>query len=117
MTVQNALASVAVSDLEVATTWYGEVLGSAATTPMPEVAEWRFPRGGALQVYREPDRAGEGSCTLAVDDLDEIGRNLARLGIDTSQRSSSDAVDTLMVKDPDGNHIAFAEAHDARLAS
>ena len=117
MAVQNALASVAVRDLDAATTWYGEVLASPPAIPMPEVAEWRFPRGGALQVYREPGRAGEGSCTLAVDDLDELEQKLTRMGIDTSQRSSNDAVDTLMIRDPDGNHIAFAEAHDPRLAS
>lgn len=117
MAVRNALASIAVGDFEAATAWYGEVLGSAATTPMPELAEWRFPRGGALQVYRDPDRAGEGSCTLAVDDLAEIERQLRRVGIDTSHRSSSDAVDTLTVTDTEGNSIAFAEAHAPRLAS
>lgn len=117
MIVQNALASVAVRDLDAAIRWYEEVLESPAATPMPEVAEWRFPRGGALQIYREPERAGEGSCTLAVDELDEIGRKLASMGIDTSRRASSDAVETLMVADPDGNHIAFAVAHDHRLAS
>ena len=117
MSIQNALASVAVSDLESAASWYAEVLGRPAATPMPEVAEWRFPRGGALQVYRQPERAGEGSCTLAVDDIEEIERRLSRMGLDTSQRASNDAVKTLMVSDPDGNHIAFAEAHDPGLAS
>ena len=120
MIVQNALASVAVRDLHAAVRWYEEVLESPASTPMPEVAEWRFPRGGALQIYREPERAGEGSCTLAVDELDEldeIGRKPAAMGIDTCRRGSNDAVETLMVADPDGNHIAFAVAYDRRLAS
>ena len=117
MLIQNALASIAVRDLDAAIRWYEEVLESPPATPMPEVAEWQFPRGGALQVYREPERAGEGSCTLAVDDLGEIGRRLEALGIDTSQRASNDAVATLMVADPDGNHLAFAKAHDPRLAS
>ncbi len=117
MVIQNALASVAVRDLDAAIRWYAQVLGTPADTPMPEVAEWRFPRGGALQLYHAPERAGNGSCTLAVDDIDEVGRTLAALGIDTSQRAANDAVETLMITDPDGNHIAFAEAHDPRLAS
>lgn len=83
---------------------------------MPEVAEWRFPRGGCLQVYRLPERAGNGSSTLAVDDIDSVVSRLAALGIDTGRRSSNDRVETLMVIDPDGNHVAFAESHDPALA-
>jgi hypothetical protein len=41
---------------------------------------------------------------------------LNALGIDTGQRSSSKKVKTLMITDPDGNHIAFAEALDPSLA-
>ena len=116
MAIENALASVAVKDLDAAVDWYERVLGHPGSKPMPEVAEWRFPRGGCLQVYRLPERAGNGSFTLAVDDIDSVERQLAAIGIDTSQRSSSNRVDTLMVTDPDGNHVAFAEAHDPALA-
>ena len=41
---------------------------------MPEVAEWKFERGGWLQVYQLPERAGGGSCTLAVSDIHQGGR-------------------------------------------
>ena len=67
-------------------------------------------------MYHLPERAGNGSFTLAVDDIDSVESWLAAIGIDTSQRSSNDRVDTLMVTDPDGNHVAFAEAHDPALA-
>lgn len=117
MTIQNALASVAVRDLDSASAWYAQVLGCPGEFPMPEVAEWRFQRGGGLQVYALPERAGQGSFTLAVGDLDEVERKLSGMGVDTSKQASSDRVRTLMVTDPDGNHIAFAEAHDPRLAS
>ena len=87
---------------------------------MPEVAEWKFPRGGWLQVYQLPERAGHGSCTLAVSNIDEMIASLENLGenlgIDTSQRTSGEKVKTLMIIDPDGNHIAFAEAIDKSMA-
>ena len=35
---------------------------------------------------------------------------------DTSQRPSTDHVRTVMFTDPDGNHIAFAQATDPALA-
>ena len=83
---------------------------------MPEVAEWRFPRGGWLQVYQLAERAGHGSVTLSVPGLDEIVAHVAALGIDTGERPAGPKVKTLMIVDPDGNHIAFAEAADSTMA-
>ena len=83
---------------------------------MPEVAEWSFERGGWLQVYQLPERAGSGSFTLAVSSIEEQIAHLTKLRIDTSKRTTGDRVKTLMINDPDGNHIAFAEALDPTLA-
>jgi hypothetical protein len=114
--IENALASVAVRDLEAAVMWYEKLLAMPASRPMADVAEWRLPRGGGLQVYRLAERAGSGSFTLAVTALDEQIAHLDSLNIDTSQRPSGDKVKTVMITDPDGNHIAFAEALDPNLA-
>lgn len=117
MSIDNAIASLAVTNLASALKWYEALLGKAAdSAPMPEVAEWKFPHGGWLQVYQLPERAGSGSCTLAVSDIEEVVAHVKKLGIDASQRSSSAQVKTLMIVDPDGNHIAFAEALDKTMA-
>ncbi len=116
MPIDNVLASVAVNDLDKAAAWYAELLGSPGNRPMPEVAEWTFPRGGGLQVYRLPERAGGGSLTFAVSDLEEQVRKLVSMKVDVSQRVSNDRVKTVMVADLDGNHLAFAEAIDPALA-
>ena len=117
MSIDNALASVAVKDLKAAMAWYERLFERPAdSAPMPEVAEWKFPRGGWLQVYQLPERAGHGSFTLAVSDINQIVAHVQKLGIDTSNQSSGAMVKTLMIVDPDGNHIAFAEALDESLA-
>jgi predicted enzyme related to lactoylglutathione lyase len=117
MSIDNAIASVAVKNLEAAVAWYELLLERAADSrPMPEVAEWKFKRGGWLQVYQLPERAGSGSFTLAVSNIDETVAHVEKLGIDASQRSSGEKVKTLMITDPDGNHIAFAEAIDKNMA-
>jgi predicted enzyme related to lactoylglutathione lyase len=117
MTIVNAIASLAVKDLQAATAWYEKIFGRPAdSTPMPEVAEWKFPRGGWLQVYQLPERAGAGSCTLAVTDIEELATHLHSLGIDTSERAAGQKVKTVMITDPDGNHLAFAEAIDRSMA-
>jgi hypothetical protein len=43
MTIDNALASLAVKDLKAAATWYEKLFRHPAdSTPMPEVMEWKF---------------------------------------------------------------------------
>jgi predicted enzyme related to lactoylglutathione lyase len=117
MKIENALASIAVKDLKAASAWYERLFGRPAdSTPMPEVAEWKFERGGWLQVYELAKRAGAGSCTLAVNEIAGVIAHLQSLGIDTSEASSGARVKTVMITDPDGNHIAFAEAIDPTLA-
>ena len=117
MSIDNAIASVAVKDLRLAEAWYEALLGRAADSkPMPEIAEWKFARGGWLQIYQLPERAGSGSFTLAVSDIEEVVAHVQKLGIDAAQRGSGEKVKTLMIVDPDGNHIAFAEAIDKSMA-
>lgn len=108
MAIDNALASVAVKDIDAAAAWYGRILGREGSRPMPSLAEWTFERGGGLQVYEGPERAGHGSFTLAVTDLDAEIRRLDELGVDTSGRMDGDNARILMIRDPDGNSIAYA---------
>jgi predicted enzyme related to lactoylglutathione lyase len=118
MTVANVLAGVAVRELNTAVAWYERVLGRPADTrPMSEVAEWRFPEGGWLQVFRDPQRAGSSSVTFAVRNLDEELRGLRSESVQVGQTSDTDMVKTAIVADPDGNQIVFAQAKTAGIAS
>jgi hypothetical protein len=115
MTITNALASLAVRDLAASSRWYEKLLGPASQ-PMAEVKEWQLERGGGLQIYELPERAGQGSCTLIVSDIDEIAQQLRSTGLAADPETArNDRVDTIMVKDPDGNSIAFAMPKDAML--
>jgi hypothetical protein len=117
MTISNALASVPVNDLRTAERWYEQLLGRPAdASPMPEVSEWRFPGGGWLQVYESKQRAGAGSVTLAVENLEEQMSELTKLGIDPGLPLVGKVVKVVMIKDPDGNSLAFAESTDPRMA-
>jgi predicted enzyme related to lactoylglutathione lyase len=113
MPIQNVWASVAVKDLNAAIAWYRRVLDRPPDSrPLPIVAEWKFQQGGGLQVYQLPERAGQGSCSFSVSRVQEQIASLEKLGIDTTQRTSNATVKTVMITDPDGNHIAFAETSD-----
>jgi catechol 2,3-dioxygenase-like lactoylglutathione lyase family enzyme len=106
--VQNALASVPVRDLKSACEWYERFLGRPPDSrPLSEVVEWKFEQGGWLQVYQLPERAGHGSVTLVVSDLEQ------QMGaFDRSAVVQNDPMKVVMIKDPDGNSIALTEAVD-----
>jgi len=111
MPILNAIASLAVRDLTASSAWYASLLDKEADTrPMPEVAEWKFDRGGGLQLYQQPERAGGGSVTLAVDDIDLLATHLQQLNVAHGALTRTAQVRTIMLTDPDGNHIAFAQA-------
>lgn len=117
MSIKNAIASVAVKDLSSAIQWYATLFGRPVDSrPMAEVAEWKFERGGWLQVYENAERAGAGSCTLAVSSLDGQIADLKNKGIETGEPMISEKAKVVMIKDPEGNSIAFAEAIDQSMA-
>lgn len=117
MAIKNVLASLAVKNLQSSVVWYEQLFGRPADSiPMPEVAEWKFERGGWLQVYQSKNNTGTGSVTLAVDNVEQQIAALKKLDIDPGQKMGGNKVKIIMIKDPDGNSIAFAEALDANIA-
>jgi hypothetical protein len=52
---------------------------------------------------------------MVVRDIENEIRKLDGMGVDTGSRSSKPRIKTVMVSDPDGNHIALAEALDPAL--
>ena len=114
MTIRNALAGVAVNDLDKAVAWYAKPLRrDADQRTMPEVAEFAFPGGRWLQVFVDSKRAGNSSVTLAVESLDAEMAALKSAGVRTTEPTRSDYVDTVILNDPDGNQILLAEAKSA----
>lgn len=114
MTIKNALAGVAVKNLDDAVAWYTTLIGRAPDDqPMPEVHEYSFGGGGWLQIFADADRAGKSSLTLTVDSIDDTIAALKTHGIESTEPTRSDYVDTTTVIDPDGNRIVFAEAKSA----
>ncbi|MDI1253849.1 VOC family protein [Thermomonas sp.] len=117
MSVENALAGVAVHDLETAAKWYEQLIGTAGKTPMPGLLEWSLPGGGSLQIFKDSKRAGSSSVTLSVTGLDDHIAQLSERGVKIGDRSASDKVSTAILLDPDGNQVVLAEQHTDKIAS
>jgi hypothetical protein len=110
MSTPHTLESLAVKDLAISVGWYQKLFGRLAdSSPMPEVAEWKFERGGWLQVYQLEELAGSGIATLAVTSLERQISSLREMGIDPGPAMISRTARTVMIRDPDGNSIEFVE--------
>ncbi len=110
MTITNALAGLAVEDLADAIDFYELLFGrSPDARPKSDVAEWKLPGGGWIQVLTDADRAGAGLLTLVVDDIGEEMGRLALLGLNPVAKSVGDFFKTAKYRDPDGNVIMLCQ--------
>jgi len=77
---------------------------------MPGLLEWHLADTFGVQVWAEPERAGNSSIVLDESDLDALGVRLDAAGIahDAPQDATSSRVLSLI--DPDGNRVVFAGA-------
>ena len=110
MTINNALAGIAVDDIADATEFYQLLFGREPDArPMKDVAEWKMPGGGWVQVHTDSDRAGASVLTLIVDDItEELGR-LALHGVLPVSKSVGDFFKTAKFRDADGNSIILSQ--------
>jgi catechol 2,3-dioxygenase-like lactoylglutathione lyase family enzyme len=110
--LKNVLAFAGVRDFERAVRWYTMLLGREPDKqPMKGLAEWKFDAGGWLQV-NESKLAGRGSITLVETDIDERLKILTKSGIQARSVSRGEKVSIIIITDPDGNQIVFAQGKD-----
>ncbi len=110
MNFQNALAGIAVNDIDAAMAWYEGLIGRPPDIrPLSHVAAWQFPQGGWIEVFKDETRAGHSLVIFAVVSLDSQLADLAEKGIPVSHLTpSADIGEVAMINDPDGNQIVFA---------
>lgn len=106
---QHLLAVIPVSDIQTAARWYERLLGAPPTNnPMPSLVEWRTTSTGWIQVFADPDNAGNTAVNLAVDDLEAAVDELASRGLTAGEiRSANKGVRLSALNDPDGNTITL----------
>ena len=109
MSIDQLLAVVPVSDMDRAQPWYELLLGRPEDNhPMATLVEWRITDTGWLQVFHNPERAGNTLLNFAVDNLDEHLAELAGRGLVTGDIVSANKdVRLSTIIDPDGNRITF----------
>jgi hypothetical protein len=68
-------------------------------------------------VFQDKDRAGSFSVTFVVTSLDDQLVELKKMGIPVERTTTSEITKIVVVAEPDGNQIIFAEAFSDAIAS
>ncbi|MGN9789803.1 VOC family protein [Streptomyces sp. OZ13] len=111
MAIMNVFAVMPVVDFESARGWYGRLWGRPADrNPMDGLAEWQVIEGGAIQLLRDPDRAGSAMLTVGVDDIDGQAAVAAERGLAMGPvQDTPGGFRIAAITDPAGNVITFAQ--------
>ncbi len=113
--VTHTFAGLAVSDYAAAYDWYVRLLGRPADMfPHGREAVWRLTPHGSIYVVEDPERAGTGLVTLALDDLDAHERHLRDGGVTFTEQAHGAAPRRVVVRDVDGNTLTFFHAVDGQ---
>ena len=103
-------AAVAVTELEPARRWYGELFGRPPDVVVHEhEVMWRVGDGAWLYVLVDAGRAGHGLVTLALADLDGAVAALDARGIAGPIEAVGDAGRKAVLGDPCGNTVHLIE--------
>jgi catechol 2,3-dioxygenase-like lactoylglutathione lyase family enzyme len=101
-------AGLAVADYAAAYDWYVRLLGREADMfPHEKESVWRLTPTSSLYVVEDPELAGNGLVTLALDDLDTQERRMREGGFTFTEEASGKAPRRLVVRDADGNMLTF----------
>jgi catechol 2,3-dioxygenase-like lactoylglutathione lyase family enzyme len=108
--ITHLIAGVPVSDLAASTDWYSRLFGRPPDLRAGDEILWDVEEHATLFIEPDADRAGAGRVTLVAAGLDTLLARLRAEGIECGcVETYPNGVRHVMVPDPDGNAIAFAE--------
>lgn len=106
--IRRLLATCTVTDLNHAEQWYTHLLDRRPDArPMPGLIEWHLHDTFGVQVWSEPDRAGQSSVVLEETDLDAAAAHATRVGIHHDGPQPGGGGRILQLTDPDGNQVVI----------
>jgi predicted enzyme related to lactoylglutathione lyase len=106
----HVFAGIPTASYAAALPWYERVLGRPPDIlPNPSEGMWTLSDGGSVYLVTDPEHAGGGVVTLAVDDLDALRERLLGHGIEPARIDSMPAGRKASYIDAEGNLIAFVQ--------
>lgn len=109
--INRVLANCTVTDLDRAEEWYARLFDRGPDArPMSGLIEWHLGDTFGVQVWSEPDLAGQSSVVLDETDLDAAAARLSAVGIGHGDPQPGGGARILQLTDPDGNRVVLTGA-------
>lgn len=106
--IHRILANCTVADLDRAERWYTVLFEREPDSrPMPGLIEWHVGDSAGVQVWSEPERAGQSGVVLGETDLDAVAARMSAAGIEHDGPQPGGGARILPLTDPDGNRVVF----------
>jgi len=110
MAITHLIAGVPVTDLDASLDWYTRFFGREPDIRAGDELLWDVDEHATLFIEPNAAHAGAGRITFAVTALDALLAGLSASGIAYEPiETYSNGVRHVLIPDPDGNAIAFAE--------
>jgi predicted enzyme related to lactoylglutathione lyase len=115
MDVGYVFAALTVSDRDQAADWYARLFGRPADMlPNDAEAAWQLAESASLFLRADPGRAGQGTITLIVTNLEAELAQVAARGVATGPvQQVGEAGTKSVITDPDGNTVELVQLNDA----
>ena len=108
--ITHLIAGVPVRDLDASIDWYTRLFGRSADLRAGDEVLWDVDEHATLFIEPNPSAAGTGRITFVVEGMDAFLERVRDAGIEHRPiETYANGVRHVMVPDPDGNAIAFAE--------
>lgn len=107
--ITRLLAQSTVSDLARAEEWYSRLFERGPDTrPMDGLIEWHLGDTFGLQVWAEPERAGNSTVVIEYSDLEVTSARLRAVEIEHEGITPGGGARILPLSDPDGNRVVLS---------
>lgn len=106
----HVFAGIPTATYAAALPWYERIMGRPPDIlPNEREAMWTLHAGGSVYLVTDPEHAGGGVVTMAVDDLDSLLARWAAHGIEPARIETMPAGRKATLVDAEGNQIAFVQ--------
>lgn len=116
--IEKIFAHVSCHDLATSAEWYGKVLGrDADEKPMHGLLEWHLGEHAGLQLFEDPEKAGNSTVTLFTENLNGALQRIVDDGLRARETEQGSHQRLARLTDPDGNLVVLVQQTAALQAA
>jgi len=109
--INSVISVIPVNNFQESLTWYKRLIGrDPDVVPMEGIAEWQIVGNAWVQVAIDPDRAGNTTLVICVNDLEAQCKSCSASNLPIGEiEEYPEIIKMAEIIDPEGNKISFVQ--------